>query len=410
MDSLKRGRVPGPRLANQRVLDDTGLGTRSVHAGTYEDPVTGAVGTPVFQSSTFAFTEDTYQAFEQGDIRDVPIYGRYGSPNQWAVQEKVAALEGAESALVFSSGMAAITTTLLALTNRGGHIVSSRDVYGGTFNLLREDMHQLGRQVSFVDPTDVGAVRAAVRDETQVLFFESLTNPLLKAAPLADLARLAQERHLLLVVDNTFLSPIFLRPAEHGAHIVVHSATKYLNGHSDITAGVASGSRKYIDRVWAQSLKFGGSLDALTCFLLERGLKTLSLRMERHHANAVAVAAFLAGHPGVRRVHHPSRPEYPYPWLAGLCPDGYGGMVSFEVAGGNGAALKFLDRLRIPLVATSLGGVESLASLPFNTSHSFLTDRQRREVGIEPGLVRLSVGVEDADDLIADLDQALSAL
>ncbi|MGW2651065.1 trans-sulfuration enzyme family protein [Streptomyces sp. NPDC001393] len=410
LNSLRRGRVPGPRLAEQRVMDGTGPATRSVHAGTYEDPVTGAVGTPVFQSSTFAFSEDTYQAFEQGDIRDVPIYGRYGSPNQWAVQEKVASLEGAESAMVFSSGMAAITTTLLALTNWGGHIVSSRDVYGGTFNLLREDMHQLGRDVSFVDPTEMDTVRAAIRDETQVLFFESLTNPLLKAAPLADLARLAAERNLLLVVDNTFLSPVFLRPLEHGAHIVIHSATKYLNGHSDITAGVASGSRKYIDRIWAQSLKFGGTLDALICFLLERGLKTLPLRMTRHHENAVAVATFLAGHPSVRRVHHPTRPEYPYPWLARLCPDGWGGMVSFELTGGDDAALKFLGLLRIPRVATSLGGVESLVSLPFNTSHSFLTERQRREVGIEPGLVRLSLGIEEADDLIADLDQALLAL
>ncbi|WP_254552251.1 PLP-dependent aspartate aminotransferase family protein [Kitasatospora sp. MMS16-BH015] len=392
------------------MVDGTGLSTRSVHAGTYEDPVTGAVGTPIFQTTTFAFTEDSYAAFDQGHIRDVAIYGRYGSPNQWAVQEKIASLESAESGLVFSSGMAAITTTLLALTNRGGHIISSRDVYGGTFNLLREDMHQLGRSVTFADPTDLDAIRAAVRDETQVLFFETLTNPLLKALPLRELGDLAAELALFLVVDNTFLSPVHLRPLEHGAHLVVHSATKYLNGHSDVTAGAVSGSRKYVDRIWAQMLKLGGSLDATTCFLLERGLKTLALRMRRQSENATAVAAFLAEHPAVRRVHHPSLPDYPYPWIRNLCTGGYGGMVAFELADGDEAALKLLGALRLPLVATSLGGVETLVSLPFNTSHSFLTERQRREVGIEPGLVRFSAGIEDPEDLLSDLEQALSSL
>jgi cystathionine beta-lyase/cystathionine gamma-synthase len=409
MNSLRRGRVPGPRLPQQRVMDGTGPSTRSVHAGTYEDPITGAVGTPVFQSSTFAFTQDTYQAFDQGHIRDVPIYGRYGSPNQWAVQEKIASLENGESALLFSSGMAAITTTLLALTNHGGHIISSRDVYGGTFNLLREDMHQLGRTVTFTDPTDIQEIRAAVRDETQVLFFETLTNPLLKAVPLAELAELAKQHNLLLVIDNTFLTPMCLRPLEHGAHIVIHSATKYLNGHSDVTAGVATGSRKYIDRVWSQMLKFGGSLDAFMCFLLERGLKTLAPRMRAHCENASVVAEFLDGHSAVAKVHHPSRGDYPYKWLYDLCPDQWGGMVSFELHGGDEAALRFLDRLRLPLLATSLGGVESLVSLPFNTSHSSLTERQRQEVGIRPGLVRFSVGIEDADDLLTDLGQALTS-
>lgn len=409
-DSLSRGRVPGPRLDQQRVVDGRGPSTRSVHAGTYEDPATGAVGTPVFQTTTFKFTDDTYDAFDQGHIRDVPIYGRYGSPNQWTVQEKIASLENTESALVFSSGMAAITTTLLALTNHGGHIVSSRDVYGGTFNLLREDMHQLGRTVTFTDPTDIDAVRAAVRDETQVLYFESLTNPLLKAVPLVELGKLARERHLLLVIDNTFLSPIHLRPLEHGAHIVIHSATKYLNGHSDVTAGAVAGSRKYVDRIWSQMLKFGGSLDSGMCFLLERGLKTLALRMGQHHRNATAVAAMLGEHPAVHRVHHPSRPDYPFTWLHEVCPDGWGGMVSFELKGGDETAFKLLDRLRLPVVATSLGGVESLVSLPFNTSHSFLTESQRAEVGIAPGLVRFSTGIEDTEDLVEDLEQALAGL
>jgi len=308
------------------------------------------------------------------------------------VQEKVAALENAESGVVFSSGMAAITSTLLTLTNRGGHIVTSRDVYGGSYNLLREDMYQLGRDVTFTDATDFDAIVAAIRPETQVLFFETLTNPLLKAAPLAQLGEYAEANHLLLVVDNTFLTPYCLRPLELGAHVVIHSATKYLGGHSDLTAGIAVGSRKYMDRVWKQMLKFGGSLDALPCFLLERGLKTLALRMRVHVENANALAAFLVEHPRVRAVYHPSLPDYPYPAIREICRNGFGGMVSFEVAGGDEAALKFMERLTIPEVAPSLGGVESLVSLPFNTSHSFLTAAQRRDIGIKPGLVRLAVG------------------
>lgn len=409
-NTLRRGRVPGPRMSHQRALPESaGSSTRSVHSGTYLDPITGAVGTPIFQTSTFKFSEHTYEAFEQGHIRDVPIYGRYGSPNQWAVQEKVAALENAQSAVVFSSGMSAISTTLLALTNHGGHIISSRDVYGGTYALLREDMPQLGRQVSFVSPTNMDEIRAAVRDNTQVLFFETLTNPLLKAIHLPELAELAVERNLLLIIDNTFLSPHFIRPLDHGAHVVIHSGTKYLNGHSDVTAGVASGSRKYLDRVWNLMLRLGGSLDAVECYLLERGIKTLGLRMKAHDENAHAIAEFLSRHSGIRRVHHPSLPDYECGWIRDIC-DGFGGMVSFEVEGGDEAALKFLDRLQLPVVATSLGGVESLVSLPFNTSHSFFTVQQRRDVGIMPGLVRFSAGVEDADDLIADLDQALASI
>jgi cystathionine beta-lyase/cystathionine gamma-synthase len=409
-NNLSRGRVPGPRLSQQRVVDGTGMSTRSVHSGTYVDPSTGAVGTPVFPSSTFQFNEHTYGAFEQGHIRDVPIYGRYGSPNQWVVQEKMAALENAESGVVFSSGMAAITTTLLALTNHGGHIVTSRDIYGGSFNLLREDMHQLGRDVTFTEPTDIDQIIAAVRPETQVLFFETLTNPLLKAAPLVELGEYAERNHLLLVVDNTFLTPYCLRPLEYGAHVVIHSATKYLGGHSDVTAGVAVGSRKYMDKVWRQLLKLGGSLDAFPCFLLERGLKTLAIRMRTHVENANRLAAFLAEHPMVTSLHHPTSADYAYPGIRELCPNGFGGMLAFEVVGGDEAALKFMERLTLPEVATSLGGVESLVSLPFNTSHSFLTLAQRRQVGINPGLVRLSVGIEDADDLIADIDQALNGI
>lgn len=407
-NELKRGRVPGPRLPQQEIVaGDSGLGTICVHAGGYKDPVTGAVTGTLFQTTTFLLSDTSYASFAQGITRDVPIYTRYGNPNQWAVQEKIATLEQTESACVFASGMAAIFTTLLALTNRGGHIISAYDVYGGTYDLLKE-FHQVGRSVSFVNPTSIQEVEAALREETQLLYFETLTNPLLKAIPLEELAELARSRKLLLVVDNTFLTPVFCRPHLHGADIVIHSCTKYLNGHSDLVAGVASGSRKYVDRIWQQSLRLGGQLEPIACFLLERGLKTLELRMQRQAKNAEKVAAFLNQHPCVERVHYPSCSDYQYRWIDTYTQGGYGGLLSFEVRGGDEVALRFCEKLRIPALATSLGGVESLVSLPFNTSHSALTALQRSQTGIKPGLVRLSVGIEHDQDIIDDLDRALS--
>ncbi len=409
-DQLTRSRSAGPRMNNQHHLtaDNAGVSTLAVHAGTYQDPVTGAVGTPVFNSTTFLFQEASYDAFDQGMIRDYPIYTRYGNPTQWAVQEKIAALEHAESAIVFSSGMAAISTTLLALSSRGGHIVTAHDIYGGSFNLLREDMHQFGRQVTFTDPTDIDAIEKAIKPNTEILFFETLSNPLLKCIPLKKLSEIAHRRNIFLVLDNTFLSPYFLTPMDFGAHVVLHSCTKYLNGHGDLTAGCAAGSRKYLDIIWSQMLKLGGSLNPVDCSDLERGLKTLALRMREHNHNAKVLAKYLSNHEKVNHVFHPSLESYPYPWASELLSNGSTGVLSFEVKGGDTAGLKFMSELKLARAATSLGGVESLVSMPFNTSHSSLTERQRRDIGIEPGLIRFSVGIEDVDDLINDIDQALA--
>jgi len=409
INELERGRVPGPRMPqHSRVPAHCGPSTASVHAGTYADPTTGAVTSPIFQSTTFRFDQRSYEAFETGTTRDVAIYSRYGNPSQWTVQEKVATLEGAESSLVFASGMSAIYTTLLTLTNNGGHIVSALDVYGGTYALLRDDMHQLGREVTLVDPTDIDSIRAAIQPNTQVLFFESLTNPLLKAVPLAALGELSNAEQLLLLVDNTFLGPTQCRPLRHGADIVIHSATKYLSGHSDVIAGVASGSRKYVDRIWAQMLKVGGQLDPLSCFLLERGLKTLDLRVRTAAESAMHIVRFLESRQDVLAVYHPLATGYAYPWFFETA-SGAGAMVSFRLQGGDRRALAFMEALRIPIAATSLGGVESLVSLPFNTSHSLMTQQQRKEMGIEPGLVRFSVGIEQREDLIQDIAEALDA-
>jgi methionine-gamma-lyase len=407
-NDLTRKRSRGPISPHHRVLPrTTSLETLAVHAGTYEDPITGSVGTPIFQTTTFLLDNASYAAFADGTLRDIPIYSRYGNPSQWSVQEKVAALEGAESGLVTSSGMSAIANTIYALTNSKSHIISGYDVYGGTYNLLREDLPSAGRSVSFVDPTDLEGVAAAIRPETQLLFFETLTNPMLKAPDIRAIANIAAQAKALLVVDNTFLTPMNMRPLALGADIVVHSATKYLSGHSDLTAGAVVGRRKYLDRIWAQTLRFGGTLDPLCCFLLERGMKTLPLRMQRHNENALRIAKALSGHPRVKKVLHPA--------VSGLLStkqaedySGFGGMVSLVVEGGDEAADAFMKRLRIPYLATSLGGVESLVSMPANTSHSSLTDRQRSQVGIDPGMVRFSAGVENDQDLIDDLFDALA--
>ncbi|NVZ70720.1 aminotransferase class I/II-fold pyridoxal phosphate-dependent enzyme [Pseudomonas costantinii] len=408
LNQLSRQRLAGPGMENNRCLTQgEAPATLCVHAGTYEDPITGAVGTPVFPSTTFRFSQTTYESFLEGYIRDIPTYSRYGNPGQWSVQLKVAALEGAQSALVLSSGMAAIASTLFALTNRNGHIISSYDLYGGSYSLLHADINQAGRSVSYVDPLNLADIRRAIRPETQIMFFELLSNPLMKAIDLVAIAALCKQENILLVVDNTFLSPISCRPLEWGADIVIHSATKYLNGHSDATCGAVAGSRKLVDRVWAQLLRFGGSLDPFVCFLLERGMKTLAVRMQAHANGARQVTRFLERHPRVTALHSVYAQDYTHQQLFEYSATTTCGMVSFEVEGGDAAALELLDRLKLITSATSLGGVESLVSLPFNTSHSGLTSEQQKKIGLNPGLVRLSVGIEDPDDLCADLEQAL---
>lgn len=408
LNQLNRQRLAGPAMENNRWLTEgEAPATLCVHAGTYEDPVTGAVGTPIFPSTTFRFSQSTYESFLEGYVRDIPTYSRYGNPGQWSVQLKVAAMEGAQSALVLSSGMAAIASTLFALTNRNGHIISSYDLYGGSYSLLHADISQAGRSVSYVDPLDLQAIRRAIRPQTQIMFFELLSNPLMKAIDLLAIAALCKQENILLVVDNTFLSPISCRPLEWGADIVIHSATKYLNGHSDATCGAVAGSRKLVDRVWAQLLRFGGNLDPFVCFLLERGMKTLAVRMQAHAAGARQVTRFLERHPQVTAVHSVYAQEYAHPHLYQYAAQATCGMLGFELRGGDPAALQLLEHLKLITCATSLGGVESLVSLPFNTSHSGLTREQQKKIGLNPGLVRLSVGIEDPDDLCADLEQAL---
>ena len=405
LQSMDRKRQSGPHTDR---LDIEGLSdeTLAVHAGSGNDSATGCVGTPIYQSTTFLLNDDQYRSFAQGYARDRFIYTRYGNPSQWSVQEKLAALEGAESAVVFSSGMAAIATTLMALLDPGGHVVASNELYGGTYNFLNMELPNTGMSATLVDPRDYAAIEAAIQPNTQILYFETITNPLLKIVDLRRLGDIAARRGIRLVVDATFSTPIVTKPLRFGAHVVIHSATKYLNGHSDLVAGVALGERKLVDQIWARMLNFGGCLDPHACFMLERGLKTLAIRMQAHARTALAVASYLEAHPHVRRVYHPMLASHADHRLAKEIMRCGTGNVTFEVEGGDDAALRLVDNMKLARSATSLGGVESLISLPFNSSHSSFTAKQRAEMGIMPGCIRLSAGIEDPQDLIRDLEQS----
>lgn len=409
VSGLTRSRNAGPSQIH-KDWSGCGFSTSAVHAGTLDDQASGAVGTPIYQGSTFLLGDEQYQSVEEGFARDRFIYTRYGNPNQWALQTKLAALEGAESALVFSSGMAAITASVMALVDKGAHVVASNELYGGTYNLFNQEFPTLGMSVSYVDPRDFDAIEAAIQPNTQILYFEALTNPLLKLVDVARLSQIAKKHELRLVIDGTFLTPISCRMIEMGADIVIHSASKYLNGHSDLIAGAVMGSRKLVDMIWPRLLSYGGCLDPHACFLFERGLKTLAIRMAAHEQSALELANYLEQHPSIKRVFYPLLDSHPDNDLAKSVLKNGGGMVTFEVRGGDSAALSLLKKLSIPKQATSLGGVESLVSLPFNTSHAGFTAKQRLEMGINAGCVRLSVGIEDAGDLINDFEQALAEI
>ncbi len=382
--------------------------TLAVHAGAKEDAESKAVGTPIYQTATFYLTDDVYAAMQRGMVRDEYIYTRYGNPTQKAAAEKIAALEGAESGLVFSSGMAAISSTLLTFLKPGDHVASARDLYGGTYSFIHDSLPGLGMEVDFFDTEDAEGLKQAIRPNTKVVYFETLTNPLLKVADVEMLARIAHEAGALAIVDNTFPSPINLRPLEWGIDIVLHSGSKYLNGHGDLICGAVAGSRKRTDLIWKKLLAYGGCLDPTAAYHLERGLKTLAIRVERHNANALQLAQWLESQPKVEQVFHPFLESNPRRALAQKYLRGGSGMVTFRIRGGDGTALELLNHLRLFKVAGSLGGVESLVSMPVKTSHVQFGDKERAAMGILPGTIRLSVGIEDVEDLQEDIAHALN--
>ena len=376
-----------------------GFGTKAIHAGQGPDPKTGAVMVPIYQTSTFAQSSPgKHTGYE---------YARTGNPTRTAYQDCVAALENGKHALAFSSGLATIDTLLHTL-KAGDHVVCSDDVYGGTYRLFDKVLRRFGLEFTFMDLSDVSKVRAAFKPNTKMLWIESPTNPMLKIFDIAALASAAREKGILSIVDNTFMSPYFQRPLELGADAVIHSITKYMNGHSDVVGGVfVTNSDPLFEEMRFLQNSVGAVPGPQDCFLVMRGLKTLHVRMKQHEQNAFAVARFLEGHEKVSRVIYPGLETHPQHALAKKQMHGFGGMISFEIKGGLQDATRVLERTRIFTLAESLGGVESLIEHPAIMTHASVPAENRKALGISDTLIRISVGIEESGDLIDDLKQAL---
>ncbi|HUL77997.1 MAG TPA: aminotransferase class I/II-fold pyridoxal phosphate-dependent enzyme [Vicinamibacteria bacterium] len=367
----------------------------------------GPLGTPIVQASTFALGSTAeMRRYLDGD-REVFLYTRYANPTVRELEESLAALEGAEAALCLSSGMAAMTTAVLSVAQAGDEVLASASLYGGTVRLLTDLLPRLGIASRSLKAADLVRVGRLAGDRSRLLIVESPTNPTLEIVDLAAVCASARERGLVVVVDNTFATPLLQRPLALGADLVMHSLTKALSGHSDLIGGALAGSRPRIEAARATMMILGGCMDPHAAFLARRGLKTLHLRVERQCANALALARRLEGHEAVRAVRYPGLPSHPGHDVAARQMAAFGGLVTLELEGGLPAAERFYDRLRLVARAASLGGVESLASLPVHTSHHGLSEDALREAGVDPGMVRLSMGVEDAADLIADVERAL---
>lgn len=381
-------------------LKTAGLDTRLVHAGEEAARVGGALVAPIFQSSVWSVEETGYAGLK---------YPRYGNlPNQRAVADKLAILEGAEAAEVAASGMAAISSSLLAVLRSGDHLLALDCLYGGTHTLITKRFPTLGIAHDLIKGDDPASWEAKLRPETKAIYVETTTNPLTQVPELDAVAAFAREHGLVSLIDNTFATPIGFRPAERGFDLSLHSCTKYLNGHSDLIAGAVIGRRELVDKVHSVMKLLGGCLDPHAAFLLQRGLKTLSLRVARQSENALALARHLEVHAAVARVRHPGLASHPDHERASRLLDGFGAMLAFEPAGGGEAADRFLSRVRLATHAPSLGGLETLVVSPARSSHVGLRPEEREQLGITAALVRVSVGIESLADLIADFDQALA--
>lgn len=387
-----------------------GFSTKSVHSGERLCPLTGSIITPIYQTSNFGFTDLDSLKRVFADHSKGYFYTRYSNPTLEAVEGKIADLMGAQEALVFSSGMAALTTATMSMVSSGDHIVSAFDIYGGTFNFFTNVLPKYGVTVDLIETTDAGKLAESIRPNTKVIFFESPTNPLLKLMDISEVAKIGKKRGIVTFMDNTFATSFNQKPIEMGIDLVMHSATKYLGGHSDLIGGVVAGGEELMRKVMSSRYVFGGISDPQSAWLLMRGVKTLKVRMEAHNQNGMQVAQFLENHPRIDRVYYPGLKSHPQHELARRQMKGFGGMVSFEVKGGSDALAQFLGRLRICQLAVSLGGIESLICPPALTTHRRLSKSQRIRAGIKDNLVRLSVGIEDAQDLIGDLEGALNSI
>jgi len=384
-----------------------GDATLAIHAGEEKFRIGAPVGTSVARTANFTFeSTEEMKRWAEGKS-SAYIYSRYGNPTLAVAEAKIAALEAAEDAVVTASGSAAISAALLSQLRAGDELIATRQLYGGSYRLLRDIFPRFGIVVRLVE-SDLGGIERLVSPRTKALYIETPTNPTLRLVDLEKAVAFAREWGLISIVDNTFASPVLQKPLVLGFNIVVHSASKYLSGHSDVIAGVAAGSKALIAQVRSNVIQLGGSMDPEAAFLLIRGMKTLEIRIERQCRTAMTVAKFLAKHPKVARVHYPGLAAHPDHGLAKRQMRAYGAMLAFDMKGGLNAARRFCDRVRVFLMAASLGGVESLVVLPIFTSHYKMSTAELRAAGVEPGTVRVSVGLEAPQDLIEDLRQALA--
>ena len=381
--------------------------TEAVRGGTDLRKKNGPLSTPIYQTSTFEVTDNEQQVRA---ISTDQFYTRYGNPTHTVAEAAIAELEGADGALLFASGMAAITTSIFALLKSGDHIVAQRDVYGGASKFLGAWLPRFGIETTFVDTNDLDQHAKAMRPNTKLIYLESPTNPTLRIVDLKKMAALGKEHDVITLVDGTFATPINQRPADLGIDVVMHSGTKYFGGHSDLICGVVAGRRDLIKKIHETRTTLGGIIDPHAAWLLLRGIKTLAVRVQRQNESALRVAQFLAQHPKVQRVNYPFLEDHPQRALAMEQMRGGGGMLSFEVDGTGEDARRVTEALHLFTLAPSLGGVDSLVSIPLLTSHAMIPAEQRQKMGISAQLIRLSVGIENADDLIADLEQALTAV
>jgi len=387
-----------------------GRSTSAVHGGERDHHRDESLTTPIYQTSTFWFRDSQELiAYQEGRLRREE-YGRYGNPTWKAVERKLCELEGAEEAVLFASGMCAATTLFLALLPRGAHLIVTSDCYRRTRQFIEHYLTRMDVQTTVIDPADPKQLADAIREDTTLFFTESPTNPYLRVIDVREAARACHERGVRVVIDSTFATPVNHRPLDDGADLVIHSATKYLGGHNDLLAGVVCGGAELVDPIRRAVGVLGGIADAHTAWLLLRGLKTLALRMDRHNANALRIASWLEEHPRVRRVWYPLLPSHPDFETASRTMRGAGGVVTFDLEADLEGAMRFTDACRVPYIAPSLGGVESLIEMPVTMSFWDVEREERLKLGITDSLVRLSCGVEDVEDLLADLEQALRAI
>jgi cystathionine beta-lyase/cystathionine gamma-synthase len=381
--------------------------TKAVRGAADLNKKNGPLATPIYQTSTFEVTDNDEQL---SATHTDHFYTRYGNPTNTVAEKTIAALEGVDAALTFASGMGAVTTTIMALLKSGDHIVAQRDIYGGVNKFLSQWLPKMGIETTFVDTTDYEQHARAIRPNTKLLYVESPTNPTLRIVDFKKVAALAKQHKLLSMIDATFGTPINQHPAEFGIDLVMHSGTKYLAGHTDLICGVVAARHELIEKIWETRTTLGNCMDPHASWMLVRGLKTLAVRVARQNENAQRVAEFLSENAKVRRVHYPFLKSHPQHALAREQMSGGGGMVTFEVEGTGEDARRASESMRLFTLAPSLGGVESLVSIPVLTSHAMIPAAERARMGVNEQMIRLSVGIENVDDLIADLERALEAV